>query len=272
MRVCKKEMIIKEYTKELSIPKEVFLGYEMDKILFFDIETTGFDKEKSNIILISGGYFLDKKTFLIKQYFAEETYEEKDILHYFKEDAEKFHTWCSYNGKAFDEPFIVKKSKINNLEFITPVKHIDLYRIIRPYQTYIGLERCSLKSVEEYLGIDRKDKIDGGLSVELYYKYLDTKESSIKDIIMLHNLEDVLNLPQIFDLVSHLENNDEIKRANAITEKQIKYLKYLIKKNNILLELEYKKVSKKAAGKIIDNILKGNINIDEFNNIVNNSY
>lgn len=265
-------MVIREYMEKLSIPREVFLSYQMDKILFFDIETTGFDKEKSNIILISGGWFIDGQTFLVKQYFAEATYEEKDILRCFKEDAKRFHSWCSYNGKAFDEPFILKKSIMNNIKFITPKDHIDLYRIIRPYQTYIGLERCSLKSVEEYLGIERKDKIDGGLSIELYYEFLETKESSIKDIIMLHNLEDVLNLPQIFELVSHLENDDEIKRANAITEKQLKYLKYLIKKNNIILELEYKKVSKKAAGKIIDNILKGNINIDEFNNIVNNSY
>lgn len=265
-------MIIKEHREKLNIPKEVFTNYKMDKIIFYDIETTGFDKEKSNVILISGGWFLDGDTFLIKQYFADTTDEEKDILLAFKEDVEKFNAWCSYNGKAFDEPFILKRMGMNNISFISPEEHIDLYRIIRPYQTYLKLERCSLKSVEEYLGIEREDKIDGAVSVELYYEFLNTKDLSIRDTIMLHNFEDVLNLPKIFELVSDIENNDEMQRANAITEKQLKYIKYLMKKNNISMELDVKKVSKKAAGKIIDNILKGNINLDEFNNIVKNSY
>lgn len=265
-------MIIKKYRRKLNISKEVFNNYNLDKIIFYDIETTGFDKEKAKLILISGGWFLNKDTFFIKQYFAENTDEEKDILLYFKEDIKNFNEWCSYNGKAFDEPFILKKAEMNNVDFITSKKHIDLYRIIRPYQTYIGLERCSLKSVEEYLGIERKDKIDGALSVELYNEFLNTKTASIRDTIMLHNFEDVLNLPIILELVNDIENNDEVQRSNAITEKQLQYLKFLIKKNNINLELNIKKVSKKAAGRIIDNILKGNIDLDEFNNIVNNSY
>ena len=265
-------MIIKEHKKELDIPKEVFTNYKMDKILFYDIETTGFDKEKSNAILISGGWFLDEGTFFVKQYFAESIDEEKDILLCFKEDVENFNSWCSYNGRAFDEPFLLKKMGMNNIDFISPKKHIDLYRIIRPCQTYLSLERCNLKSVEEYLGIERKDQIDGAVSVELYYEFLNTKDSSIRDVIMLHNFEDVFNLPKIFELVSDIENNDEVQRANAITEKQLKYLKYLMDKNHIKIEINLKKVSKKAAGKIIDNILKGNINLDEINNIVNNSY
>lgn len=134
------------------------------------------------------------------------------------------------------------------------------------------MERYNLKTVEKFLGVHREDQIDGGISVELYCKYLETRNEEIKDIIMLHNYEDVLNLPKIFKLVYEVENNSKLIREDCITEKQLKYLKSLIKKNNIILAYEIEKISKKAASKIIDAILKGNKNSDELNSIMLNSY
>ncbi|MGY0372788.1 ribonuclease H-like domain-containing protein [Clostridium sp. JNZ J1-5] len=265
-------MYIKEQEKRLSINKKIYKHYEIDKVIFYDIETTGFDREKSNIVLISGGYFIDDNTFIVKQYFAENLEDEKEVLLSFKKDLEEFNAWCSYNGKAFDEPFIKKKMELNNIDFMEPKVHLDLYRMIRPYHKQLGIERCNLKSVERYLGIERKDQIDGGLSVELYYEFLETENHHLREIIMLHNYEDVLNLPIIFKLIHEIENNNDLKRENSITEKQLSYLKYLMKKNKIVIEADIEKISKKAASRIIDNILKGNLNIDEFNNIVNNSY
>lgn len=265
-------MITREKIECIHLPKEIYSYFPMDKILFFDIETTGFDKEKSNTILISNGHFVDKDRFLMKQYFAESLQEERKILLSFKEDVKKFNIWCSYNGIAFDEPFIKKRMAMKEIEFFKPDNHMDLYRGIRPYHKQLGMERCNLKTVESYLGIQRKDEIDGGLSVELYYEFLDSRDSNLREIIMLHNYEDVLNLPKIFKLIYEIENNHTLKRENAITEKQCKYLKYLLKNNEIALKKDIDKISKKAASRIIHNILKGLIDVDEFNNIIDNSY
>lgn len=264
-------MVIKEQEKKLYISQSIHKYYKIDKMMFYDIETTGFDKEKSNVILISGGWFVDKDIFLVKQYFAENLQEEKDILVAFKKQSDKFSTWCSYNGKAFDEPFIKKKMELNHLQFLKPENHVDLYRIIRPYHKQLGIERCNLKTLEKHLEIQRKDQIDGGLSVELYHEFLNTKNESLREIIMLHNFEDVLNLPRIFKLVQEIDKRD-LKREDSITEKQLKYLKFLMKKNKININKDIEKISKKAASRIIDNILKENINLDEFNTIINNSY
>src|SRR3712207_8630916 len=95
----------------IEVQKQIDLDLELDtykklledNILFFDIETTGFDKEKEKVVLISGGWFLQDKKFVIKQYFAESLDEEVQVLKAFKEDVTKFNSWCSYNGKAFDE-------------------------------------------------------------------------------------------------------------------------------------------------------------------------
>lgn len=265
-------MYIREYTDKIKIEADIIEKYNMYNIAYFDIETTGFEKDKDYIILISLGYYNENGKFSIKQYFAEELIDEVEILYAFAKDIVKFNRWCSYNGVAFDEPFIAKRMEKNNIHCSLPIEHIDLYRIIRPYYKQLGMERCNLKTVEKYLGVNREDQIDGGMSVELYYKYLETKEDELKDIIMLHNYEDVLNLPLIFKIIYKVENSTSIIREDSITEKQLKFLKSLIKKNNIEVSFEVERVSKKAASKIIDAILKGNRNSSEISNMVSSSY
>ncbi|PRR80079.1 hypothetical protein CLLI_04630 [Clostridium liquoris] len=265
-------MIIRENTQKVSMPVNIFEKYKMDSIAYFDIETTGFKKEEDNIILISLGWYINQESFNIKQYYAENLYEEKELLNAFGKDIEGFATWCSYNGLAFDEPFIKFRFQKNNLQYDVPNKHIDLYRLIRPYYKQLGIDRCNLKTVEKFIGIEREDTIDGGLSVELYNKYLQTSSEDLKEKIMLHNYEDVLNLPQIFHLIYKVDNSEEITRVDAITEKQKRYLSFLMEKNNIKIDKKLKKISKKAASKIIDSILKGTVDNDKLEDIIKNSY
>lgn len=265
-------MFIREYNDEVKIEANIVEKYNMHNIAYFDIETTGFEKDKDYIILISLGLFNEKGLFTIKQYYAEELVDEVEILYAFAKDLDKYDRWCSYNGVAFDEPFIARRMEKNNISYTLPTEHIDLYRIIRPYHKQLGLERCNLKTVEKHLGVEREDQIDGGMSVELYYRYLNTKEEEIKDILMLHNYEDVLNLPLIFKLIYEVETSSSIVREDSITEKQLKFLKSLIKKNNIEISFEVDRVSKKAASKIIDAILKGNTNSGEISNMISSSY
>lgn len=256
-------MYIRERDNSILIPKEVFNEYDMKSIAYFDIETTGFDKDKDIIILISIGYFKDENIFHIDQLFLEELSEEKSLLTKFKNYIEKFGTWCSYNGLAFDEPFIKARMSANKVKYVPPGKHLDLYRMIKPYHKQLGMERCNLKSVEKHLGIAREDKIDGGISVELYYKYAETKSESLRDIILLHNFEDVENLPQIFKLAYEIKCNNEIIREDCITEKQLKYLKFLIQNNKIVIDKDIEKISKRSASKVIDSLLNGNVNANE---------
>lgn len=265
-------MLIIDNCSELNIKDDIFNNYEMKSIAYFDIETTGFDRESDIIMLISLGWFTEKNTLYIKQYYADEAFEEKDILYAFNQDIKEFEKWCSYNGKAFDEPFIIGKMKKYNINFIAPAKHIDLYRMIRPYHKQLGLTRCNLKTVEKYVGIEREDKIDGGISVELYAKYLETKDEAIRDVIMLHNFEDVLNLPKIFKVINKIDNSTDFSREDGITERQLKYLKFLLDKNNVQLDIVLEKISKKTASKIIDFVLKGNLNKVDIKNIAGNSY
>lgn len=265
-------MLLKQHLIDIEVPEKIFRHYALDKILFFDIETTGFDKIKNNVILISCGHFSEKNKFIIRQYFGENLGEEKKILCNFGKELTDYKVWCSYNGIAFDEPFIKRRMEINNVDFTLPSKHIDLYRIIRPYHKQLGMERCSLKGVEKFLGIGREDTIDGGISVELYNEFLQSEDYDLTEAIMLHNYEDVLNLPKIFRVVYNIDHNEELRREDCITEKQLKYLKSLLRKNQINIEGDLDRISKKAASRIIYSILKGEINESKFQHIIKNSY
>jgi uncharacterized protein YprB with RNaseH-like and TPR domain len=144
-------MFIREYTDGINIEENIIERYYMRNIAYFGIETTGFDKDKDYIILISLGYFNDEGSFNIKQYFAEDFSDEMEVLYAFGNDLDRFKTWCSYNGLAFDEPFIIRRMLKNNIYFNPPEKHVDLYRLIRPYYRHLGMERCNLKTVEKFI-------------------------------------------------------------------------------------------------------------------------
>lgn len=261
-------MYINIEENEINISPQIVLHYNMSNIAYFDIETTGFDKENDNIILMSLGYYTESNTFTVNQYFGQNLEDEKNILENFLKDLKNFKIWCSYNGKAFDEPFIRYRMNKYGIEFNLPDKHIDLYRMIKPYKHQLNLERCNLKSVERYAGIVRKDTIDGGISVDLYKKYLQNRDEKLRKKIMLHNFEDVFNLPNIFRIIWKIENESDFIREDHITDKQLSYLNYLLSKNNTNIDIELKRISRKIASKVITALLNGEKDSNKLKEII----
>jgi uncharacterized protein YprB with RNaseH-like and TPR domain len=218
-------MFIKEYKIEVILPSEIFRKYKMDTIAYLDVEATGFDFEHDRIVLISLGYYVKQDEFKVIQYFAEMPNEEESLLREFKKAMGNFKSWCSFNGSAFDEPFIIKKMNRWNIDFRLPSNHIDLFRIIRPFYKKMGMKGCSLKIVEKYAGIKRVDEISGARSVELYKEYLIKHDEKLKEILMLHNYEDVVNLPKIFKIINTIETDLDVKRKEKQAKKQSSFLK-----------------------------------------------
>ena len=102
--------------------------------------------------------------------------------------------------------------------------------------------------------------------------YLNTKEEELKNLMLLHNYEDVLNLPRIYELVFNTLNDCSIVRENCVTEKQLRFLKTLFRRNNIHIDVELEKISKKAASRLINAILNKEYDEETISNIINNSY
>lgn len=182
-------MILKEYILN-DLPSA-----SADRPLFyFDIETTGLSHEKNHIVLIGAGFYTGNEL-IIKQYFAESTAEEKDILLSFFADIAAMNYCISFNGSTFDLPFIEKACRRNHIDcLIQRTEHTDLLHFLRPLKKTWSLESLRLKEVERRFGIQRQDGISGKESVFLYRAYVRTKKPAYLHTVLLHNYEDVFHL------------------------------------------------------------------------------
>ena len=183
----------------------------------FDIETTGLNPKFCKVILIGILYNCQDKT-IIKQFFAENENEEKEILSAFVDDVKRFKSHVTYNGLGFDLGFINYRLKKHNIDFnLDKENDFDIYRFIKPFKSALDLKDCSLSSVETYFGIHRDDVIDGGESVKLYKEFVKSKDDNLMDTILLHNYEDIYNLSKLVnikDLVSDKLNLIDLSGSN----------------------------------------------------------
>lgn len=47
------------------------------------------------------------------------------------------------------------------------------------------------KSIEQFLGVHREDKYNGGQLIDVYREYLHTHEKFLFDLLILHNADDL---------------------------------------------------------------------------------
>ncbi|GIM30316.1 hypothetical protein CPJCM30710_29820 [Clostridium polyendosporum] len=259
-------MHILKRVREKTISKSLIKKYKLEEVAFLDIEATGFNKEKDKIFSISiGTYGVNGYTAYV--IFGDED-EEGDILKELFRLLEDRTTWCSFNGIAFDEPFLLRRAELNFLKKPKIEKHIDFYRRIRPYERALQLEGCSLKDLEKHLGIIRTDTIKGKDCREIFLKYMCTREEELKNKIILHNLEDVLYLPDIFLILEEI-NEKKLVRDDILTNSQKGYIKYLIKKRELKIKkIEFSNISKKDASRIIYYLIQREVDEDKINDII----
>ena len=202
------KIIEKILNENLNIDNNTFI---------FDIETTGLNPKFCKVILIGILYNCQDKT-IIKQFFAENEEEEKEILSAFVNSIKCFKSHVTYNGLGFDIGFVNYRLKKHNIDFnLDKENDFDIYRFIKQFKSPLGLEDCSLTSVETYFGIHRDDVIDGGESVKLYKEFVKSKDSNLMSTILLHNYEDIYNLSKLVnikDLVSDKLNLVELSGNN----------------------------------------------------------
>lgn len=176
-----------------------------DKLLFFDIETTGFSGDCQQVYLIGCTYFCSGKWHLI-QWFADSPQAEKDVLSAFFKFIQNFTALVHFNGDGFDIPFLLKRFRIWNQPWdFSAFASIDIYKRIRPYRKIMGLESLKQKSIEQFLGIFRQDPYTGGQLIDVYKFYLETGEKSLYEALMLHNREDLEGMPLILPILYYAD-------------------------------------------------------------------
>ncbi|MDF2590222.1 MAG: hypothetical protein K0S41_4065, partial [Anaerocolumna sp.] len=107
-------MITLETTVDEKLIYPVNKPYELEDILFFDIETTGLSASTSYLYLI-GCMFYKNKTWNIVQWFADDMNSEALLIESFYQKLKSYKRLIHFNGSGFDIPFIIKKCQQHNL-------------------------------------------------------------------------------------------------------------------------------------------------------------
>lgn len=205
------------------------------RFILFDIETTGLNPNYDKVILI-GILYQEGDNIIIKQFFCNNSSEELELLKSFIENFHNFQFYITFNGNTFDIPFLNKRFSKYNLDYkIDPYLNLDLYRVVRKNKNLLNLNNCKLKTVENFLGINRNDTIDGAESVELFKKYEVNKDNELKGKILLHNFEDILHLLPTLNILNYIDKDSIIKdfpKEFSLHEKvKVRIIDYKIKKD-----------------------------------------
>ncbi len=183
---------------------EETLGYSSEDSLFFDIETTGLSPASSTVFLI-GALCRDPEGWTLTQYLAENSSEEEQVLRAFLDISARFSTLIHFNGSAFDLPFLIHRAESLHIpQNLGAKKSVDLYRKYRSLKPILGLEHMSQASLEKYSGWERKDRLTGKHMISLFQKYAASGEPMLRDLLLLHNHDDMLGMTKLPSFAAYL--------------------------------------------------------------------
>lgn len=216
-------MIIRELPVDLTLHYP--LEYDLDRTVFFDIETTGFAAETTYLYLIGCICHRDS-VFTLIQWFSEDPKEEKNLISLFFEFLKDYSVLLHYNGSGFDIPYLQRKCELHGLPYtFEALDSIDLYKSISPVKKLLKLGSYKQKSIEAFLNVSRKDVADGGELIQVYQSYIGKRHlerlirsripqtdrtipseaDELLHLLLLHNEDDVKGLVQICPILSYAD-------------------------------------------------------------------
>ena len=252
MEIIRKDLAYTEDRAALEVLlSPAFGNVSLEDALLYDIETTGLNPKASQLYLL-GVLLFHKENSEFIQYFAESVRDEEEILEQFFQLCQTKKVLISFNGEGFDNRFIEAMAKsYGKLPLHLNLKQLDLFKLIRKRKKFYGLESCSLKSCERFLGIHREDRCNGGELISVYREYLQDKGSEKKNLLLLHNREDIQNLPALFSFLAYeniFQGNIHFQRAELLVRDEMKEKNDNHQKDNSLqikdLELEERQNSR----------------------------
>lgn len=195
------EIISEKY--QLNTVSETMNKYFTEDTLFFDIECTGLSPKNSFIYLI-GCAQRKGNEITLTQFFATDYDDEKQILIKFEEYLKDFNIVLGYNSTRFDEPFIQTRYQKYGLETrLGKIKHKDMYLTTTKAKCLLNLPNYKQKTLEEFLGLNREDKYNGGELIPVYQSFVETGDLKAKELVLLHNHEDVKGMIHVIDILSY---------------------------------------------------------------------
>lgn len=195
-------MIVIRNKADIKIEYPIEKIANKEKVLFFDIETTGFSRKYCNIYLIGCMYYAGDEL-MYTQWLAENFNDEANVLMAFHKFIQTFNSIIHFNGNSFDIPFVKERGQKYMLDFdFDRFQHIDIYKSVNTINHILKMENQKQKTFEKLLGIHRSDPFSGGDLIEVFKQYVESKDERLLLPLLLHNKEDVFNMGRLLSLLA----------------------------------------------------------------------
>lgn len=176
-----------------------------ENALFFDIETTGFSAKHTQVYLI-GCAARNGNVICTTQFFAESSLDEKLILNAFSELLTHYDTLITFNGIGFDIPYLQGRYEYHSLKDpFENFQYLDIYKALSKYKHILKLKNLKQKTIEFFLGIQRKDLYSGGELINIYDSYVKEPSDEALNLLRLHNYEDVTGMIDLLPILSYVQ-------------------------------------------------------------------
>jgi hypothetical protein len=194
------DAIIQKYCRMFSSNPQVsdelmgLMDIPPAKVMFLDIETTGFS---NNPLFLIGVLYFNGEWFVIDQLFARDYSEEGNLLHYFSEFALEFDALVTFNGKSFDAPFIRDRMIYHRKRFKWSQTHVDiLHHSRRRWKE--GLPDCKLQTLEREICFRRREgDVPGEIVPDVYREFVRSGDTRLLADVFHHNALDLITLLEL---------------------------------------------------------------------------
>lgn len=196
----------------------------LERILFLDIETTGFTAKSSYLYLIGCAYYLAGKWHTI-QWMAQSYEQEVEVIKAFFDFAKRYRYLIHFNGNNFDLPFITQKCAQHSLPYhFDDFQGIDIYRRVVPYKYFLKLPNCKQKTLEQFLEVDRKDVFSGNELIGIYHDYIQNPSEFSENALFLHNADDLKGMLGTLPMMAYYDLFNQPVKARRVQANSYKDL------------------------------------------------
>jgi len=166
----------------------------MGDMAFVDIETLGLSGMP---IFLVGVLRCDSSALGLTQFLARDFPEEAALLAETVSALQDCGVLFTYNGAAFDLPYLQERSIYHAVEWELDVEHVDLLKPARR-RFRARFPDCRLQTLESLLcGREREDDIPGAEIPQRYQEFVRTGDGRLLEVIVRHNQRDLLTLAEI---------------------------------------------------------------------------
>ncbi len=161
-----------------------------ERAVLLDIETGGF---AGTPVFLIGIVLLGPGRPVVVQLLARDYPEEEFVLRGLVQLTAGRDTWITFNGRAFDEPFLRDRAILHRVRLPAPRLHVDLLPAARRAWKH-SLPDCRLGTLErEVLGRTRIGDIPGADVPDLFHYFMRTGHAAPLRPVLEHNRADLVS-------------------------------------------------------------------------------